>query len=67
MDAEKTLTELLNNELMGEVLKEVCLELEFEEDTDEFFNIVNDRLISEWYRKSNRWTNEMIHNFPPSL
>jgi hypothetical protein len=63
MDAEKTLSRMLNDEFEVEVLKEVFESMEYDEDiTRKFIRDTTYRLNNEWVRKSNRWTNEMIHN-----
>jgi hypothetical protein len=68
MDAEKTLSRMLNDEFEVEVLKEVFESMEYDEDiTRKFIRDTTYRLNNEWVRKSNRWTNEMVHKSPSYL
>jgi hypothetical protein len=68
MNAEKKLDRLLNDEFEVEVLKEVFESMEYDEDiTRKFIRDATYRLNNEWVRKSNRWTNEMIHKSSSSL
>ena len=63
MNAEKELDKLLNDEFESEVLKEALRFVEYDEDvTRKFIRVATDRIDNEWVRKSNKWTNEMIHN-----
>jgi hypothetical protein len=63
MNAEKELDKLLNDEFESEVLKEALRFVEYDEDvTRKFIRVATDRLNNEWVRKSNKWTNEIIHN-----
>jgi hypothetical protein len=63
MNAEKELDKLLNYEFESEVLKEALRFVEYDEDvTRKFIRVAADRLNNEWVRKSNKWTNEIIHN-----
>ena len=62
MNAEKTLSRMLNDEFEVEVLKEVFESMEYDEDiTRKFIRDATYRLNNEWVRKSNGWTNEIIH------
>jgi hypothetical protein len=62
MNAEKELDKLLNDEFESEVLKEALRFVEYDEDvTRKFIRVATDRLNNEWVRKSNKWTNEIIH------
>ncbi len=66
MNAEKELDKLLNDEFESEVLKEVLRFVECDEDiTRKLIRDAADRLNNEWFRKSNKWTHEMIHNATP--
>ncbi len=66
MNAEKELDKLLNYEFESEVLKEALRFVEYDEDvTRKFIRVAADRLNNEWLRKSNKWTNEMIHKATP--
>jgi hypothetical protein len=68
MNAEKTIDKLLNDEFGDEVLKEALRFVEYDEDiTRKLIRDAIDRLDNEWVRKSNKWTNEMIHKSPSSL
>jgi hypothetical protein len=62
MNAEKILSSMLNDEFEVEVLKEVFESMEYDEDiTRKFIRNATYRLNNEWVRKSNKWTNEIIH------
>ena len=53
---------MLNDEFEVEVLKEVFESMEYDEDiTRKFIRNATYRLNNEWVRKSNKWTNEIIH------
>jgi len=68
MNAEKELDKLLNYEFESEVLKEVFESMEYDEDiTRKFIRDATYRLNNEWVRKSNGWTNEMVHKPSSSL
>jgi hypothetical protein len=68
MDAEKILSRMLNDEFESEVLKESLEFVKYDEDiTRKFIRDATYRLNNEWVRKSNKWTNEMIHKSPSSL
>jgi hypothetical protein len=68
MNAEKTIDKLLNDEFGDKVLKEALRFVEYDEDiTRKLIRDAIDRLDNEWVRKSNKWTNEMIHKSPSSL
>lgn len=66
MNAEKELDRLLNDEFESEVLKEALEFVKYDEDvTRKLIRNAAYRLNNEWVRKSNKWTNEMIHNVTP--
>ena len=66
MNAEKELGRMLNDEFESEVLKEALRFVEYDEDvTRKFIRVATDRLDNEWFRKSSKWTHEMIHNVTP--
>lgn len=68
MDAEKTLSRMLNDEFENEVMKEALEFVKYDEDiTRELIREATYRLDNGWVRKSNGWTNEMVHNLPSSL
>jgi hypothetical protein len=68
MNAEKTLSRMLNDEFESEVLKEALRFVEYDEDiTRKLIRDAADRLNNEWVRKSNKWTNEIIHKPSSSL
>lgn len=62
MDAEKLLSDLLNNELLVEMSKGLYEDLGYDEPTvSGLTKKMADRLESEWYRKYNGWSNEKVH------
>jgi hypothetical protein len=62
MDAEKLLSDLLNNELLVEMSKDLYRDLGIEEPiVSELTKKMTDRLDTEWYRKSNDLTHEKVH------
>ncbi len=68
MDAEKILSSMLNDEFENEVMKEAFEFVKYDEDiTRELIRESTYRLDNGWYRKSNKWTNEMVHKSPSSL
>ena len=68
MNAEKELDKLLNYEFESEVLKEALRFVEYDEDiTRKLIREAAYRLDNGWVRKSNGWTNEMIHKPSSSL
>ena len=62
MNAEKLLSEFLNNELLVEMSKGVYEHLGYDEPTvSKLTENVVDRLECEWFRKYNGWDNEKVH------
>jgi len=64
MDAEKILGRMLNDEFELEVLKEALEFVQYDEDVTREATY---RLNNGWVRKSNGWTNEMVHKPSSSL
>jgi hypothetical protein len=66
MNAEKELDKLLNDEFELEVLKELYEFMNNDEDiTRKLIRDAADKLDNEWVRKSNKWTNKLVHNVTP--
>ena len=63
MNAEKTIDKLLKGEFEVEELKELYEFMKNDEDTTRKLILdAADRIDNEWVRKSNKWTNELVHN-----
>jgi hypothetical protein len=62
MNAEKELGRMLNDEFESDVFREL---FGFVENDEELIRVATDRLDNEWFRKSNKWTHEMIHKATP--
>jgi len=62
MDAEKLLSDMLNNEFLVEMSKGLYEDLGIEEPiVSELTKKMADRLDTEWCRKSNDLTHEKVH------
>ncbi len=62
MDAEKLLSDMLNNEFLVEMSKGLYESFGYDEPTvSELTENVVRRLENEWYRKSNDLTHEKVH------
>ena len=66
MDAESQLLQLLTNEFHVDLAEGIYGYFGIEPDLIENFTTsLKDKLDTEWHRKSNKWTNEMIHKATP--